>query len=105
MIQEHSLKGKVKYSVNTSVWKDNSASGWTFASLPIDMSKEIRALFRLQEDGWGRMKIIAQIGSFYWDTSIWFDTKSNRYLLPLNLKVRKHVGLSHSDNIQITLHV
>ncbi len=104
-IEENSLKGKVKYFVNTTVWKDDSASGWTFTSLPIDMSKEIRALFRLQEDGWGRMKIIAQIENFYWETSIWFDTKSNRYLLPLNLKVRRFFDLSHSDNVEINIYI
>lgn len=53
--------------------------GWTFVSLPKELSLEIRNNFKWQEEGWGRMKVTAKIGSTEWQTAIWFDTKQDTY--------------------------
>jgi hypothetical protein len=48
-----------------------------------------------EEEGWGRLKATAKIGSTEWKTAIWFDTKLKTYLLPLKAQIRKF------DNIEV----
>ncbi|MBK7959563.1 MAG: DUF1905 domain-containing protein [Bacteroidetes bacterium] len=51
--------------------------------------KDIRAHFKQDEEGWGRLKATAKVGNSEWKTAIWFDTKVNTYLLPLKATIRQ----------------
>lgn len=93
------MKGKIRYEFSAEVWRYHMEGGWYFVSLPPETSKEIRENLGSQEQGWGRMKATAQIGNSQWDTAIWFDTKHNRYLLPLNASVRSKEKLEVKDTI------
>ena len=77
--------------------------GWTFVSLPNDLSLEIRNNFKWLEQGWGRMKVTVKIGSTEWQTSIWFDTKQDTYLLPLKAIVRKKEKIVHNKDVNIII--
>ena len=46
------------------------ACGWYFISCPKELAKEFRGNHKWQEEGWGRMKVTAQIGGSEWKTSI-----------------------------------
>ncbi|MFM7024205.1 MAG: DUF1905 domain-containing protein [Flavobacteriales bacterium] len=80
---------KIQYSFTSEVWQYQGAGGWYFISLPIKLSKEIRACNKSEEAGWGRLTTTARIGDSEWKTAIWFDTKHNTYLLPLKAEIRK----------------
>ena len=86
------IKG-VKYEFEAKPWRYNGPNGWYFISLPIDFSNEIRQNFKSEEEGWGRLKATAKIGETEWKTAIWFETKSNTYLLPLKAEVRKNEAI------------
>lgn len=79
--------------------------GWTFVSLPKELSLEIRNNFKWLEEGWGRMKVTAKIGGTEWQTAIWFDTKQDTYLLPLKAVVRKKEKISHDEVVNIIIFV
>lgn len=79
--------------------------GWHFVSLPKGMSKEIRKNLGWQEEGWGRMKVSAQYKEHLWDTSIWFDTKLNTYILPVKAEIRKKTNLRIDTPIDIIIWV
>lgn len=79
--------------------------GWTFVSLPKELSLEIRNNFKWQEEGWGRMKVTAQIGSTEWLTAIWFDTKQDTYLLPLKAAIRKKEKVTQDKDVNIIIFV
>lgn len=96
---ETTLNSKIKYSFSEKIWHHSSTGGWYFISLPKEMSKEIRNLLKSEEEGWGRLKAIAKIGKSYWKTSIWFDSKSETYLLPLKTEIRK------MENIKIEMQI
>lgn len=83
------MKGKIKYEFSASLWKHPAPNGWYFISLPKEMSNEIRENLQWQEEGWGRLKATAEIGSSIWETAIWFDTKYKTYLLPVKTEIRK----------------
>lgn len=91
------LTGKVKYEFSAKTWHYGSV-GWYFVTLPVEMSQEIRNLFKTEEEGWGRLKMEAQIGKTTWKTAIWFDTKNNSYLLPLKAEIRKRKPLRQSKH-------
>ncbi len=67
------------------------------------MSKEIRENLQWQEEGWGRMKASAIIKEVQWDTAIWFDTKTNTYLLPVKAEIRKKAKLKLDDVIAVSI--
>lgn len=98
------LTGKVKYEFSAKTWHYGSV-GWYFVTLPVEMSQEIRNLFKTEEEGWGRLKMEAQIGKTVWKTAIWFDTKNNSYLLPLKAEIRKKENLSVNQDINVVIYI
>lgn len=76
---------------------------WTIVLLPKEISIEIRESFKRLEEGWGRMKVNVKVGNSEWKTSIWFDTKHDTYLLPLNVKIRKKENIILHKEIELTV--
>lgn len=99
------MQAKINYKFSANLWKDTSSGRWVFVSLPKEISKEIREHLKWQEEGWGRMKTIASINNFEWNTAIWFDTKSNTYLLPVKAEVRKKAHLELDDLVDINISI
>jgi Domain of unknown function (DUF1905) len=82
------MKG-IKYEFSAPLWRYKGAGGWYFVTLPDALSIEIRAMFKSEEEGWGRLKVTALIGEQEWKTAIWFDAKKNTYLLPIKADIRQ----------------
>lgn len=99
------MNGKIKYEFSANVWQHASTNGWYFVSLPISMSKEIRENLGWQEEGWGRLKAFAEIGTSKWQTAIWFDTKYKTYVLPLKADIRAKEKLELNMVIKSTVWV
>lgn len=97
------MEGKIKFEFSTSMWKHSSPGGWFFVSLPKIISEEIREHLKWQEEGWGRMKTIAQISNVTWETAIWFDTAMGTYLLPVKTEIRRKLNLEINRKIEITI--
>jgi hypothetical protein len=88
------------------MWKYSGAAGWSFVTLPEELSNHIRMAHGTSESGWGRLKVEARIRDQVWSTSIWFDTKLSRYLLPLNKKVRdaNQIQVGSKVVVQLSMH-
>lgn len=99
------MTGKIQYEFTTTLWQQPSTGGWQFVSLPEITSTEIRTLLRSSEEGWGRLKATAKIGSTKWETAIWFDTKRNTYLLPIKATIRSKERLVLGDEITVMVWV
>ena len=99
------MQAKIKYGFSAKLWKDSSAGGWFFVSLPKDISKEIREHLKWQEGGWGRMKVSARIEKIEWETAIWYDTKMNTYLLPIKADIRKKTNVKLNEIIAVRISV
>ena len=83
------MNGKIRYEFSARVWQHAAPGGWFFVSLPPETAKEIRENLKWQEEGWGRIKVLAKIGESQWQTAIWYDTKHKTYLLPVKAEIRK----------------
>lgn len=99
-----SFKG-VPFQFTATPWQHSGAGGWVFVALPEKMAKEIRTLFRDQEQGWGRLTATAKIGDTEWKSAIWFDTKRNTYLLPLKANVRKLENIDMTKKLKVMVWV
>ena len=99
---------KVKYKFSAKAYQYSSSAemcGWTFVSLPKELSAEIRENFKHLEEGWGRLKVTAKLGSSEWQTAIWFDTKQETYLLPLKAKIRKQERVTLDEDVQVVISI
>lgn len=97
------MNAKIKYQFTAQPWQHQGPGGWYFVTLPTEMSAEIRTHLKEFEEGWGRLKARAQINQHLWDTAIWFDTKTQSYLLPLKADVRKKEVIFVGTPIEVTL--
>ena len=97
------MNGKIKYSFSARMWRHSSSGGWYFVTIPKDLSEEIRKHLQWQEEGWGRMKATVMIKEKQWNTSIWFDTGLNRYILPVKAEIRKRLSLYEGDIIAVSI--
>ena len=86
-------------------YKKEDTCGWNFLFMSQDLAKEIRAMHKHQEEGWGRMKVTAKIGGSEWKTSIWFDTKNDTYLLPIKAAIRKkeNIDMEVGNEVKTTI--
>lgn len=99
------MDGKITYHFQAKIWQYKSGGGWHFVSIPKHLSMEIREHFKWQEEGWGRMKVKAELHMTQWDTSIWFDTKAQTYLLPVKAGVRQKLKLSVDDLVEMQIFI
>ena len=97
------MEGKIEYQFSPKLWQHNSEGGWHFVTIPQNYSKEIRSHFQSQEEGWGRMKVAAIINDMDWNTSIWFDTKAQSYILPIKAMIRKKLSLKEDDVLTVSI--
>lgn len=95
----------IQYNFTATIWQHTAPGGWYFVSLPEEIAKEIRENLKWQEEGWGRLKASAKIGTQEWKTAIWFDTKKNTYLLPLKAEVRKKANLEIDQMVSVTVFI
>jgi hypothetical protein len=93
------------YKFKAKVWKYEGPNGWFFASVPQNLSKEIRKVHFESEEGWGRLKSEITINESIWNTSIWFDTKHDCFLVPIKASVRKKEGIADGSEISIKLKI
>ena len=97
---------KIKYEFTAKTYQcssSNDMGGWTFVSLPKELSTEIRDNFKHLEEGWGRMKVTAKLGNSEWQTAIWFDTKQDTYLLPLKAKIKKQENVLLDEDVEVSI--
>ncbi len=97
------MTGQLNYTFSAEVWKYSGTNGWYFVSLPLELSEEIRNSHQWQEEGWGRLQAIAIICNTEWKTAIWYDTKQQRYLLPIKADVRKKEGIEIGKVLEVRI--
>lgn len=99
------MQAKLQYQFSGTLWRYAGAGGWHFISLPQPISAEIRELLKAEEEGWGRLPATARIGQTTWPTAIWFDSKSQTYLLPVKADIRKKEKMETENPIDAVLWV
>jgi Domain of unknown function (DUF1905) len=91
------------------LWMWSGKGSWFFVTLPVDDAARIRffgsAAFQgaKKPQGWGSIPVKVRLGRTEWQTSLFPDSKSGSYLLPVKADVRKAEGLVAGSNVEISL--
>lgn len=92
---------KFKFSAQVWVYPGVKAS-WYFVTVPSDITSDIKEL-NLDSNGFGSIKVNVTINDSAWSTSIFPDSKSSSYLLPIKKDIRKINDIKSGDIVKITL--
>lgn len=84
-------------------WAANEA--FYLVSLPAEISAEIREISEGLTNGFGSLKVEATIGTTVWRTSIFPDSKTGLFDLPLKALVRKTNRLDVGSLAEVQLKI
>ncbi len=83
------------------LWLWNGKGAWHFVTLPVDESQIIK--MAVPRRGWGSVRVKARIGGTAWATSIFPDSKSGAYVLPVKADVRKAEDIEQGDAVEVSV--
>ena len=72
-----------QYEFKAKVWVYNGPTPWHFVTLPKNIAAEIKLFHSGLAKSFGTISVLATICQTPWKTSIFIDTKSGSYVLPL----------------------
>jgi hypothetical protein len=93
----------VVFDAELWLWDARRDESWTFVTLPIDASEEIRDITDGPRRGFGSVRVRAAIGTSTWTTSIFPDGARNAYVLPIKRAIRKAEALDSGDRATVTV--
>ena len=97
----------VTFKAELWIWDARRADSWTFVSLPAKASDEIRDEIRANAGeprrGFGSVRVRVRVGRSTWTTSIFPDSASGTYALPIKRAVREAEGLVVGDTAAVTV--
>ena len=89
------------YTISGEVWRHHGPGGWHFVTLPSEIADEVRV--RSLAKPFGSIAARVTVGAVSWETSLFADTKSASYLLPLKADVRSRAGLRAGDTVTLEI--
>ncbi len=95
------MRGTFEFSARIFPYPGMAA--WRFVSLPHVLSSDIKIRFGKIKKGWGSIPVLVTVGKTTWETSIFPDKKSQSYLLPIKLEVRKKEGIMDGDTVAVCI--
>lgn len=87
------------------MWLYPGKAGWHFITIPVTTAKEIDYYFSHTKKGWGSLPVQVIVGKTSWKTSIFPDKKSDSYVLPIKMAVRRTESIKAGDLIHISLEI
>jgi hypothetical protein len=86
------------------LWRYPGESGWCFVTLPVTLAEEIRELTDGgTRRGFGSVRVSVTVGSTTWSTSVFPDSSSGSYVLPVKQAVRRAESLEVGDPVPVSL--
>lgn len=92
---------RIEFESEVTRW-DARVESWFFATLPEELSLEIREL-PAPPRGFGSLRVQARIGLTTWITSIFFS--GSAFVLPLKKQVREAQGITEGDIVTVDLDI
>lgn len=94
---------QLEFDAELWIWDARQDDSWTFVSLPVEASEDIRHLTGGQRRGFGAVRVQVRIGTTTWRTSIFPDAKREAYVLPVKKAVRKAQRLAAGDTARVAV--
>lgn len=93
------------YAFTATLWHYPGEAGWHFLTLPEPLAAEIREDTAMFRRGFGSVRITATVSGHNWSTSLFPDSKTGTYLLPVKKAIRTAAGLEAGDQVTVRLEV
>jgi hypothetical protein len=84
-------------------WEATAAT-WVFVSLPVEDAEEIREEVPNRR-GFGSVRVAVQVGDTRWKTSIFPDSKTGTFVLPVKKDVRRAESIDIGDEAEFDLEI
>ena len=92
------------YSFRGEIWTwSGKKTDWFFVTVPSEMSAPIRYFTSHVQRGFKSLKVRAQIGDTFWETSMFPSKQRTAYLLPVKKSVRDAEAVDKGDSADITI--
>jgi Domain of unknown function (DUF1905) len=92
----------VTYEFDAALWLwDARTDSWTFVSLPPDLADDVLDLAGPVSRGFGSVRVEVTVGANTWRTSLFPDSRSRTYVLPVKKAVRQAEGLAAGDTAHV----
>jgi hypothetical protein len=88
---------------DADVWLAPAEAAWHFVTLPPDAADEVRARTAGRARPFGSVPVAATIGATTWSTSVFADSTSGSFLLPLKADVRRRERIGEGDRVSVRL--
>ena len=93
------------YSFRAELWLYPGEAGWHFLTLPEVIADDLREEAAPLRKGFGSVKVTAEISGHTWQTSVFPDSKSGSYLLPVKKAIRTAARISTGDTVAVNLEI
>lgn len=87
---------------SATVWQYHGKAAWFFVTLPNDTAADIR-FFYPHRHGFGSVPVVVKLGTSTWKTSVFPDSASGSFLLPLKADIRSKEGLKEGTLVSVSL--
>ncbi len=87
------------------LWDARRADTWTFVTLPPEVSAAVEdaADARGPRAGFGSVRVVVRVGPTTWRTSVFPDSASGCFVLPVKRSVREANGVEAGDRVTVHL--
>jgi hypothetical protein len=92
-------------SFTGELWKYSGDSAWWFIRLPVEDAQDVERFCSHRKKSFGSIRVTVTIGSTTWQTSLFRDSKSNSYLLPIKASVRTKEKLIEKSMYEVSIAV
>ena len=89
-------------SFAAELWLYHGDAAWHFVTLPPDVADEIEAQ-AVSNVAFGSVPVEVTIGATTWSTSLFPDSKTQSYVLPVKKEVRRREGLLAGSPVTVHL--
>jgi hypothetical protein len=96
----------LQYSFSEELFVWNGAqSSWYFIRLPLELSEDLRQQVEGLTNGFGSVRVEAMIEATVFRTSLFPESATRRYLLPVKKAVRRAAEIESGDHVDVSLSV
>ena len=92
------------FTFRAEVWRWKGGN-WFFASLPAEVSEDIKAFAGEARRGFGSVRVEVRLGGSHWRTSVFPSKELGTFILPVKAAVRKAEGIGEGDEVAISMEV
>ena len=91
------------FEFTADLWRYTGEAAWYFVTLPHDVADDIDEITGDARRGFGSVRVEVTVGSTTWRTSVFPDTKSESFVLPVKKAVRSAEGVDDGSSVSVLL--